>query len=85
MKLEDAYRFPGFRPLPIVKGVFGDSHARVITLTRREKKRTAALAAWPIEGTTIASDGACGIIPAVGSASTWIWRCAASIAGAAAK
>lgn len=30
---------PGFRPLPKLRGVFGDRKARVITLARRSKKR----------------------------------------------
>ncbi|MEW9572712.1 hypothetical protein ABQJ54_13210 [Rhodanobacter sp. Si-c] len=35
-RLLDAYRFPGFRPLVGVKGVFGDPKARVVMLVRRE-------------------------------------------------
>ena len=38
----DAYAFPGFRPQPTVRGVFGDPKARVVTLVRRSKKRSAA-------------------------------------------
>jgi len=41
-RLWDAYAFPGFRPRPTVRGVFGDPKARVITLERRSKKRRAA-------------------------------------------
>src|SRR5438445_11302776 len=37
-RLWDAYRFPGFRPSPTVTGIFGEPHARIITLTRRSKK-----------------------------------------------
>ena len=43
--LQDLYRFPGFVPLPIVHGIFGDPVAVVITLQRRRKKRSAACAA----------------------------------------
>ena len=43
-RLLDAYRFPGFRPLPGLCGVFGDSHARVVRLVRRSKKRSSARA-----------------------------------------
>ena len=39
--LYDAYRFPGFRPLRVIKGVFGDPKARVIQMVRRGKKRSA--------------------------------------------
>jgi len=40
-RLWDEYAFPGFRPLPTVRGVFGDRKARVITFKRRSKKRSA--------------------------------------------
>jgi hypothetical protein len=36
-RLLDVYRFAGFLPLELVRGVFGDSSARVITLVRRSK------------------------------------------------
>jgi transposase len=42
MRLTDAYRFPGFRPRAMLRGVFGDRKARVITLIRRSKKLSAA-------------------------------------------
>jgi len=35
LRLWDAYVFPGFRPQPTVRGLFGDPKARVITLERR--------------------------------------------------
>src|SRR2546425_12491304 len=44
-RLWDTYSFPGFRPQPTVRGVFGDPKARVITLVRRSKKQPAAVAA----------------------------------------
>ncbi len=37
-KLLDEYRFSGFRPLMTIKGKFGDHKARIIHLTRRQKK-----------------------------------------------
>jgi len=43
-KLLDAYAFPGFRPLAVVKGKFGDNKARIIKLVRRQKKLLAAVA-----------------------------------------
>ncbi len=43
-RLSDAYSFPGFRPQPTVRGVFGDPDARIITLDRRAKKRFAGAA-----------------------------------------
>jgi hypothetical protein len=36
-RLSDAYRFPGFTPFQIVKGIFGDPKARIIILKRRKK------------------------------------------------
>lgn len=43
-KLLDEYRFPGFRPLAVVKGKFGDHKARIVQLVRRQKKLFAAAA-----------------------------------------
>src|SRR5207247_2500347 len=37
-RLWDAYSFPGFRPQPTVRGIFGDPKARVITLHRRLRR-----------------------------------------------
>jgi len=38
-ELRDAYRFAGFVPAAIVRGVFGDPQVRVLTLRRRQKKQ----------------------------------------------
>ena len=38
-RLEDAYRFIGFRPEHTVRGIFGDPMARIVRLLRRGKKR----------------------------------------------
>src|SRR5664280_3106090 len=43
-RLWDTYTFPGFRPQPTVRGVFGDPKARLIMLARRAKKRPAGAA-----------------------------------------
>lgn len=43
-RLTDAHAFPGFRPQPTGRGVFGDPKARVISLVRRSKKRPVAVA-----------------------------------------
>jgi hypothetical protein len=37
-QLEDIYRFPGFRPLHTLKGLFGDPKARIVVFKRRGKK-----------------------------------------------
>jgi len=42
--LLDGYRFPGFKAHARIKGNFGDPLALVITLSRRQKKRSAAYA-----------------------------------------
>jgi hypothetical protein len=52
-RLLDAYRFPFFRPLEKIRGIFGDSKARVISLVRRSKKQSATPAAeLTLAGTT---------------------------------
>ncbi len=60
--LLELYRFVGFRPLRLLKGVWGDPHARVISLVRREKKRFAAVAAKD-----------CGIFMTLGLDKFGIW------------
>jgi hypothetical protein len=55
MRLSDAYAFAGFSPQPTVRGIFGDPKARVITLVRRSKKRSAAVVA---ERTRVGTTGA---------------------------
>jgi hypothetical protein len=51
-RLLDEYRFPGFRPMSKIQGIFGDPKARVIILKRIQKKRYADAVAQPIAGTT---------------------------------
>ena len=63
-RLWDAYSFPGFRPEPTVRGVFGDPNARVITLNRRSKKRLAAVAVASRWAGTIARCAGCAIFRA---------------------
>jgi len=50
----DGYRVPGFQTLSRVKGRFGDQSALVVTLSRRQKKLFAAVAARFTELFTIA-------------------------------
>jgi hypothetical protein len=64
--LQDLYRFPGFVPLPGLRGVFGDPRAVVITLRRRRKKRFAAFADECLEATTTSD----GDVPAISRAAT---------------
>jgi transposase-like protein len=64
-RLLDAYRFAGFRPVPELRGVFGDPQARVITLVRRSKKHSAARAVERIEDGTTVGYGRYGAIGAL--------------------
>jgi hypothetical protein len=67
--LHDLYRFPGFVPLPRVRGLFGDSRAVVITLQRRRKKRAAASAARSITAITTSGPARSAISPVATNAS----------------
>src|SRR5258705_11264561 len=53
-RLSDAYRFPGFRPLQTVVGIFGEPGVRIVTLVRRSKKRPVACVAGYTAASTIA-------------------------------
>jgi hypothetical protein len=72
--LLDAYRFTGFRPQKDVRGVFGDSAARVIAFVRRSKKLSAkSVVERTLVGTT-ERHGECGICPVATQGSIWNWR-----------
>ena len=64
-RLEDAYRFPGFRPSRWVRGVFGDSQVRIMVLEREQKKRLAAFAVKSTGHFTTARYDPCEIFHAV--------------------
>src|SRR5260370_17202020 len=83
--LIDAYRFPGFRPSEDVRGVFGDPHARIVTLVRRSKKRPAGHADENIPGGTIARFAALEIFRPAACAYSWSSRYGASGAPSAAR
>ena len=64
--MRDAYRFPGFRPVDDLRGVFGDPLARVIVLVRRSKKRRAGRVDGSNPAGTIEGSGAFEILePAI--------------------
>lgn len=84
-RLLDAYRFAGFRPLELVRGIFGDSSARVITLVRRSKKRSARSVAGRTRAGTTARHGAPAICPAATRGSIWSSRFAGYSVDVAAK
>jgi hypothetical protein len=44
-RLLDLYRFPGFVPQPLIRGLFGDPVAVVISFKRRRKKQFAVAVA----------------------------------------
>lgn len=73
-RLWDTYRFPGYRPSPIVMGVFGDPQALVITLERRGKKLHVATVEPYTEVSMTGRGAESGISPVETSASTLRWR-----------
>ena len=79
-RLWDTYAFPGFRPLPNVRGVFGDPKARVITLVRRSKKTDAVAVVEPSPVGTTAGGGVSAISRVAMCAFTSMSKCAACIA-----
>ena len=70
-RLLDEYRFPGFRPNAAIKGIFGDSKARVIRLVRTQKKRYAVVVARRIGVITTRRRGGCETYPAGRCVFTW--------------
>jgi hypothetical protein len=84
-RLADAYTFAGFRPLARLQGMFGDPHARLVTLVRQGKKPCAAVAELSSVAGTTADTVARETCHAVAIAFTWISRCgvwtAAAVAG----
>src|SRR5260370_24795639 len=83
-RLADAYAFPRFRPLATVRGIFGDSKARIVTLVRRSKKHVAVLVARVAMAGTTARCGVCGICRAARRAGTLGSRFARALVRAAA-
>ena len=83
--LSDLYHFPGFRPKKTVCGIFGDSNARVIKLSRRGKKLFAASAVQHIGPLVIVESALSATYPVVTPGSTSNWRFAASSVAGVAK
>ena len=84
-RILDAYRFTNFRPLEKIRGIFGDSKARVITLVRRSKKQSATpVAERTLSGTTRSCDES-ATSPVATRASIWRSRFDGYCAGTAAK
>jgi hypothetical protein len=74
-RLRDAYRFRGFVPASTVRGVFGDSRVRLVTLRRSQKKQPAESAVDGIGASMIRSFAWCATWPVVSIASTWSYWC----------
>lgn len=84
MRLPDTYRFPGFQPVALVRGIFGDPLARIVTLRRRRKKLSAAFAANPNLASMIESLGASATSRAATRGCSWKWKSDDSTVAAAA-
>ena len=69
--LNALYSFPGFRARSKLKGILGDSPARIVTLVRRQKKRCAAHAAAPYAVSTTGASIGFAIRTRVVRGSTW--------------
>ncbi len=70
-RLEDTYRFPGFRPRATVRGVFGDPKVRILPLQRRGKKHSVGRVAVGIARFTTTRSVGFGICPVATRVSTW--------------
>jgi hypothetical protein len=82
--LSELYHVPGFRPRKTVNGIFGDSNARVIKLSRRGKKLFAASAVQLIGPLVIVGTVWSATYPVETPGSTSNWRFAvSSVAGVA--
>jgi hypothetical protein len=83
-QLRDLYRFPGFVPLAGIQ-VFGrDAQAVLLTLLRRQKKRSVASVGRGTFVTMTTGHAMCATWPVVIGASTWPSLCAGSIVDAVA-
>ena len=81
--LNELYSFPGFRALTKLKGMFGDSPARIVTLVRRQKKRYAVHAARPLEASTTVRSIKFGTLILEACGFIWNLKFAGSTAGSA--
>jgi hypothetical protein len=73
--LHDLYRFSGFVPLATIRGIFGDSRAVVITLRRRQKKRSVASADRCTMAITTNGHEGFAIFPVATNESIFSWPC----------
>jgi hypothetical protein len=73
-RLTDAYRFPGFSALQQVKGIFGDSKARVIILKRSKKKQSVQFVESRIRVFMIVRSAVFATFPVAMPVYFWNWR-----------
>jgi hypothetical protein len=74
--LRDAYRFAGFVPGATVRGVFGKPLVRLLTLSRRQKKRSVAFVNFGAGVFTIKSLVWSATCPVADTNSIWSCLCA---------
>ena len=65
------FSLAGFRVCSRLQGIFGDSHARLITLVRRKKLSCARAAGLGTEPSTTAGRAACGTPMPPADVSMW--------------
>ena len=69
--LSAVFSFPGFRARSRLQGIFGDPHARLVTLVRRKKRRCVPAVEPATEPSTTAPCAGCGIPMWQAGVSTW--------------
>lgn len=84
-RLVDEYRFPGFYPKANVQGIFKEPKARVIKLTRRQKKLSAERVEQVTEAFTIRRRGEFGTYRVGMPGFTWSFRYDEYCAGSAGR
>ena len=83
-QLRDLYRFPGFVPLADIQVFAPDAQGVLLTLRRRQKKRSVACAGRRTFVGMTTAPAMCAIWPVAIGASTWPSLCAGSIVDAVA-
>jgi hypothetical protein len=84
-RLLDEYRFPGFSPRAEIKGIFGDSKARVIRLKRTQKKQSAGVVGGFMGAITIRRCVGYEIYLVGMPGFIWKWRCGEYYVGSVGK
>ena len=84
-RLLDVYRFAGFRPQGSVRGLFGASKARIVTLVRRSKKLSARRVAERTRAGTTAPREEPETCRVATRESIWNSKCDGFCVGAAAR